>query len=262
MVTLWTISKRFINIGLVEKEIADTMGYAAKISEYETKIKSIKDSEKEAAITYATSIDQVRKKLRKHAEVTYQEGLPFGLGDKFYGFRVEPLDIGLFKKNITKKYTEVMGTDISQEARQFLFSRMVDLETIQDPKMDPNKEKRQAEQNINDLVSEREAYMRLLQKKVADECELRAKINFLGKLKDSSLLVVKTDLNGEASVILPMGEYYIFGWAEIGENFIAWNYGVSIAEDEQYIELSNDNAYSFAREDVAGLMKILAERPK
>jgi len=50
-------------------------------------------------------------------------------------------------------------------------------------------------------------------------------------------------LNGEALFKIPKGQYYIFFVATIAENTIMWNYRIDISTDNQYIELSNDNAY-------------------
>lgn len=261
IVSLWKAGKSSLDRQLIEKELVDKMGYDAKISEYGTKIKSLQDAEKRIADSANASMASVRKKLREHAEITYQKGLPLGVGNNFLGFRVEPLDIDRFRENITELYTKIIGSNISAEARQFLFARMVDLETIEDPRVGGRNEERKVKSDILGLSAEREAYEQSFRQMVTNEYEARAKISYLGKLKESPLVVVKTDLNGEASVALQRGEYYIFGHAEIGENFIAWNYRVNITEDGQYIELSNDNAYSFSREDVSELLEFLSESP-
>jgi len=260
IVSLWENSKNSIDKELIEKEFVAKMGYMAKISEYEAGIKSLKDAEKQMTNSINASLAPVQKKLREHAEITYQEGLPLGVGDKFLGFRVEPSDIALFKESITKQYTKTIGSNISPEARQFLSSRMIDLNMIDVPVLNPEKA-RKAMSDINNLVTELESYKQSFRQTVANECEARAKISYLGKLKESHLIVVKTDLNGEASVTLQKGGHFIFGYAEIGDNFIAWNYSVDIAKDGQYIELSNDNAYSFDRNTVSKLLELLTENP-
>jgi len=74
--------------------------------------------------------------------------------------------------------------------------------------------------------------------------ENKATNDFQVELKKASSKTFQTNLNGEASLIIERGQYYIFGMAEIGQNKIIWNFPVNIKEKEHYFELSNDNAFA------------------
>jgi hypothetical protein len=57
-------------------------------------------------------------------------------------------------------------------------------------------------------------------------------------------LTTKTNLDGEIDIVLNKGNYHIFGLAQLAENYIVWNLPIIIKNNNEYIELSNDNAYS------------------
>jgi hypothetical protein len=87
----------------------------------------------------------------------------------------------------------------------------------------------------------------------------KAKNDFLLKCKEAFVSVFKTDLNGEANIRIPKGKYYIFCSSEIGLNHITWNYAANILKEGEYIELANDNAFSFDEEKTAQLLRVLYE---
>jgi len=67
---------------------------------------------------------------------------------------------------------------------------------------------------------------------------------YRSKINGNIVILSKTNLSGEASVKINRGKYYLFCIAELASNNILWNLSIEIKEREQYIELSNDNAYS------------------
>lgn len=74
---------------------------------------------------------------------------------------------------------------------------------------------------------------------------------YRNKISGNIVIVNKTNLNGEASVKINRGNYYLFCVAELASNNILWNLPLEIRKREQYIELSNDNAYSIGNIDLA-----------
>jgi hypothetical protein len=67
---------------------------------------------------------------------------------------------------------------------------------------------------------------------------------FKNLLEKSVILTTKTNLDGEIDIVLNKGNYHIFGLAQLAENYIVWNLPIIIKNNNEYIELSNDNAYS------------------
>ena len=105
----------------------------------------------------------------------------------------------------------------------------------------------------NEIIKERERFKKEIEDKIvakvteAGSIALSQRVErdkeFIDKFKQSIVLIGKTNLNGEALFKIPKGQYYIFFVATIAENTIMWNYRIDISTDNQYIELSNDNAY-------------------
>lgn len=74
--------------------------------------------------------------------------------------------------------------------------------------------------------------------------ENKAVNDFQARLKEALAETFQTNLNGEASLTIERGQYYIFGIAEVGQSKIIWNLPVNIEGKEHYFELSNDNAFT------------------
>ena len=67
---------------------------------------------------------------------------------------------------------------------------------------------------------------------------------FQANLKENIVKAFKTNLNGEGLFTIIKGRYFLFGIAQIAQIKIIWNLLVNIEKKENYIELSNDNAFS------------------
>jgi hypothetical protein len=86
----------------------------------------------------------------------------------------------------------------------------------------------------------------------------RAKEAFQSKFKENTITVAKTNLDGEASLRLKKGTYYIFGLAHIGDNFILWDYQIKVDEKNTYFEITNDNALAISQYE-EGMVKVFRE---
>jgi hypothetical protein len=123
-------------------------------------------------------------------------------------------------------------------------------------------ETRKTQHELDDLLNEREKFIEYFNNKVAEKSKSyfeKAKSEFFLKFREVFVSVSKTDLNGEANIRIPKGKYFIFCSSEIGLNHITWDYVTNVAKEGQYIELANDNAFSFKEEDTTQLLKVLYE---
>jgi hypothetical protein len=86
--------------------------------------------------------------------------------------------------------------------------------------------------------------------------EIMAKNEFQRKINDITVSVIRTNLDGEATLKLKSGIYYIFGLSQISINFILWDYPIKVDDNNTYFEISNDNALSISQEE-EGMIKVL-----
>lgn len=110
-----------------------------------------------------------------------------------------------------------------------------------------NKLKNEINKLKNELKSKINARFSLYENKAVND--------FQAKLKKASTETFKTNLNGEASLTIEKGQYYIFGIAQVVQSTVIWNLPVNIEDKEHYFELSNDNA--FAIDDVTLASELL-----
>ena len=207
------------------------------------------------------SISGLPRRIYEHVEKTYQEGQPFPVSFYFDDFRYEPVDLSNYLERLEKQYVQIVNFDLDAAAKKFFALRYEEFKKLKSVAGTTAKLKldlvalEKQKKDLKELVTIKanEKYQENLKK---------AKAEFLLKLKDTYVTSFLTDLNGEATVTLPKGRYFIFGMAEIALNIITWNYAVSIASDGQYIELSNDNAFSFKQEEVSKLLGFVIDSDK
>jgi hypothetical protein len=207
------------------------------------------------------SISGLPRRIYEHVEKTYQEGQPFPVSFYFDDFRYEPVDLSNYLERLEKQYVQIVNFDLDAAAKKFFALRYEEFKKLKGVAGTTAKLKldlvalEKQKKDLKELVTIKanEKYQENLKK---------AKAEFLLKLKDTYVTSFLTDLNGEATVTLPKGRYFIFGMAEIALNIITWNYAVSIASDGQYIELSNDNAFSFKQEEVSKLLGFVIDSDK
>jgi hypothetical protein len=88
-----------------------------------------------------------------------------------------------------------------------------------------------------------------LRSSLAEELVSAAKNEFLEAFVANTISTIKTNLDGEATVKLNNGDYYIFGFAKIGINTIIWNHAIKVDDDNKYFEIANDNALAISQKE-------------
>jgi len=109
------------------------------------------------------------------------------------------------------------------------------------------KETKGERNNIIKIGKEKDKLKKKLQSRINVQfglLENNAINDFYVKLKEGFIKSFKTNLNGEASFTLSKGQYYLFGIAKVGQSNIIWNLPLNFENNDHYIELSNDNAFS------------------
>ncbi|MCX6561801.1 MAG: hypothetical protein NTZ26_14965 [Candidatus Aminicenantes bacterium] len=84
---------------------------------------------------------------------------------------------------------------------------------------------------------------------------------FQKKFSESIITTFKTNLNGDAEIILPKGKYFVVGIAQIGLNEIFWNYSILIDKGPQKFELSNDNSTDISGDTQSILRRAIYRLP-
>ncbi len=237
----------------IEREIKQEIGYDAKLN-------SIQNSMNQLRTSIDNLLAQGHKQLREHVEKTYQDAKDCTYSEYyryFDKFRYEPSERGEaeYRRNLEDTYTLLINTD--PFSKEYLTERRVELkkisslfdETVPQKKRDLNQfanEQREFIDTFNSTVSERER----------NRLE-KAKTEFLQKVREALVLSFKTDLEGEASVAMPKGRYFLFCDADVGLSHITWNYPVEVKQEGQSIELSNDNAAPISEGEVAQLISTI-----
>ena len=175
---------------------------------------------------YRPNYEELKNMLRDY-EKKYEEILKMERGEDYKKVWKNQYDKfkeieGLFLKKESEISTELNGIKVATEAINKL---------NEEKELLPLDMKRKAQEKYKSLKHE-------------------ATLEFQEKLKNSYISSFKTNLNGEASVKINKGKYYLFAVSKIGLSTIMWNYPITIEKEGQYIELSNDNAYSINNEDL------------
>jgi hypothetical protein len=244
LVGLWVSSKKnqLLDQAIIEKDISVEIGYDAKMKTIQESIDNIN-----------RLISSLPRQLKEHVDKTYQQGQAYPVSWYFDEFRFEPVDLNEYTNRLEKQYVQIINFDLDAAAEKFFALRYEEFKKLKGTigtkgklNLDLGTLKKQ-QKELNELVT-----TKTLEK--TEENLKKAEADFTLKLKDAYVSSFLTDLSGETTVTLPKGKYFIFGMAEIGANIITWNYTASISSDGQYIELSNDNAFSFKKEEVSQLL--------
>jgi hypothetical protein len=263
IVSLWEMSKKKSkwDRNLIEQETKDELGYEEKLQAFQGAI-----GEKQAHIKqlWANHQDQLRsivRKCSKHMEETYEKGMNYGVGYYFDVFRIPSEPYEEFMRDADKRYSEVMKYPITQYAKKFLAERYSEFKEIRNQFENAAIQIRTQQNEIEKIGQERATFIKNYAQTVSDKEKIyfdKAKAYFITEYQENYITTFKTDLSGGAEVKLPKGKCFLFGGAEIGLNYIVWNYEANIAEEGQYIELSNDNASSLSKEDTTQIVGILS----
>jgi hypothetical protein len=252
-------------------DIIDLWESSKKNTGYESKLNSLRESINEKN----TLINQLRvdfqhqretaaNRFNEHLAKTSRESVPYFLVSDF-GYlsdpRIKADDQGF--RLLEKTYNELIKANPNPGTRQFLETKYAEFREIKNSFVSPPAaaELSKAQHELDNLVIQQKAFIDFNED--APEIDRsyfeKAKNDFLLKCKEAFVSVFKTDLNGEANIRIPKGKYYIFCSSEIGLNHITWNYAANILKEGEYIELANDNAFSFDEEKTAQLLRVLYE---
>jgi hypothetical protein len=271
IIDLWETSKKNNRWApdLIRKDTQDELGYDAKLNSFRESIneKSIPVNQLHANLQREREV--LAQRLYEHIEKSFQEA-PGSLGVSFSYLTNHSVGLdeaGL--KAVDNKYKQLIDDNANPwaEVKQFLETRYAEFKEIKgsydryvNALAAVNTGKEQHE--LDNLVKEQQEFIELANKKVAERDKSyfeKAKADFLLNFKEVFASLNKTDLNGEANIRIPTGKYFIFCSSEIGLNHITWDYVTNVAKEGQYIELANDNAFSFKEEDTTQLLKVLYE---
>ena len=267
IIDLWEASKknnRWIP-DLIRKDTQDELGYDAKINSFRESINEKNTLISQLRGDFQRQREILAQRLYEHLEKTFHESLPYMLGSYFVLFTNHL--VGLDEEGlraVEKTYNELIRDNVNPGTKQFLETRYAEFKEIKNSIANAAAvvETRKTQHELDDLLNEREKFIEYFNNKVAEKSKSyfeKAKSEFFLKFREVFVSVSKTDLNGEANIRIPKGKYFIFCSSEIGLNHITWDYVTNVAKEGQYIELANDNAFSFKEEDTTQLLKVLYE---
>ena len=264
IIDLWETSKKNSRSipDLIKKDTRDELGYDAKLNSFRESINEKNTFINQLRLDFQRKRESIAERFYEHLEKTFQESLPYMLGSYFVLFTnhlVGPDEQGF--RAVEKTYNELINGNVNRApgAQQFLATRYAEFKEIKNSLTNPP-DINKAQHELDNLLKEQEQFTEYFNEKVAEKDKSyfeKAKSDFLLKFKEVLVSVIKTDLNGEGNIGVRKGKYFLFCSSEIGLNHIAWNYAANITKEGQYIELANDNAFSFEEEKTAQLLKVL-----
>jgi len=267
IIDLWETSKKNNRWApdLIRKDTQDELGYDAKINSFRESINEKNTLISQLRGDFQRQREILAQRLYEHLEKTFHESLPYMLGSYFVLFTNHL--VGLDEEGlraVEKTYNELIRDNVNPGTKQFLETRYAEFKEIKNSIANAAAvvETRKTQHELDDLLNEREKFIEYFNNKVAEKSKSyfeKAKSEFFLKFREVFVSVSKTDLNGEANIRIPKGKYFIFCSSEIGLNHITWDYVTNVAKEGQYIELANDNAFSFKEEDTTQLLKVLYE---
>ena len=274
----------------IEKEIKAEMEYDNKINNLQNELNKYQDEfnklRKALSDMYMVNgkiADKILNKLKNHVSrsIDYHgkypttekrffdiklDSLKYGMGnmrsyDEFRGalkkIIIDPIE-WFYKERLEKiyrgqPYENFINNQIKElkEVRNSIDKIKPDASAINTKILELKNETNKLKNEINKLKNE-------LKPKINERFnfyENKAVNDFQAKLKKASTETFQTNLNGEASLIIEKGQYYIFGIAQVAQSTVIWNLPVNIEDKEHYFELSNDNA--FAIDDVTLAAELL-----
>jgi hypothetical protein len=272
IIDLWETSKKNCRWtrDLIKKDTQDEIGFDAKLNSFRESINEKSSPIRPLRANLQGQREILAERLYEHIEKTFDGAGPYSLGAYFVSFTNH--SVGLDEKGLSaveKTYDELINDDVklTPEAKQFVAARYAEFKEIKDSyaryasalaAVDTSK----AQRELDNLLKEQKEFIKYFNEKVAEKDKSyfeKAKSEFLLHFTEALVSILKTGLNGEVEARLPEGRCFLFCSAEVGLNHITWNYSANITEEGQYIELANDNAFSFKKEDTTQLLKVLYE---
>lgn len=266
LISLWEISKieHLKDLELIEEKIKAEMDYDKKLNILESDI-----------IEYQKSISKETRSNNSHIHKIVDELIihlrsSVSIEGKDYYYK-EIYD------NLKKDKKDLESVKWAVELLEHIYGTIIKTQSDRGSKY-INAYKHQLEElkEINKLIDDLETkiskpHAKIIEitgemNKLKKELELRTNkqfeflknraINdFQKKLKENVVRAFQTNLNGESSLTIKKGQYFLFGIAQVAQSKIIWNLPIAIEESEHYIELSNDNAISI--DDEALVAEIL-----
>lgn len=239
-------------------------GYNAKLSSFPESIDEKNRLINQLRVDIQNQRTDIASRFYEHLEKTFQESKLYMLASDFAyltDHRIGADEQGFRTADIT--YSELIEASTDPGAKKFLATKYAEFKEIKNSffSVPAAAELSKAQNELDDLLIEQRAFIDFNEK--VDEKDKsyieKVKSDFLLKFKEVFVSVLKTDLSGEANIKIPKGKYFIFCSSEIGLNYITWNYPTTIAKEGQYIELANDNAFSFEEGKTAQILRVLYE---
>jgi hypothetical protein len=248
-----------INRRIIETDVKKAADYDNKIAAYQSQIDKYQSLSYERTAKKEKLLEDIRTQLKQNLKESRDLGNKWGVNDMFdklLNYYLGDFDyLKSCMEEADKKYLDLLNRQITEEFNTTFRAQYEKFKKINEVMEKLEKENKTENQSskINEIIKERDSFKKDIEEKISKK-EIDARNIFLyqrderdkafiGMLKQNIILVAKTNLNGEATIKVAKGQYYIFFVATIADNTIMWNSRTDIFSDNQYIELSNDNAY-------------------
>lgn len=262
VVSLWETSKKENIKGLevIKEEIKMEVGYENKINTLQKELKNHQKLLSEQPAPNSPEVKKIADDLKVHLIESHSKR-----DAKESTFYIRRAD-GIEKGKTSLKLLKVIIADCEES-----YGRVIKIwkerERIKSKwleRLERLKEIKKLVSNLDDKTKiERDNLFRInknmddLKKELKTKSTERYKLlwskaasYFQQKLKLELAYSFMTNLNGEASLTIKKGQYYVFAIAHVGQSNLIWNHSINIEEKSHYIELSNDNAYAIDNETI------------
>lgn len=244
------------NIDDIKKQIKSEANYENKMISYDGEKKKLEDLISTAYSQNKPFYQHLSTLLNEHFKKSFQMGGAWGVQELLRRFYINYIpsydEIKTMIDDADQKYIEILNIDRGVIYKNEWTKQYDEFKQLKAQFYQKENEINVYKKIINKIDKEKQAFSEEIELKVSkyysdsmekNKIEFQTKIeNFRKKFIENTILTEKTNLNGEANIRINEGIYYLFLFAELADNKIIWNYPLNIEKDNQYIELSNDNA--------------------
>lgn len=274
LISLWETSKRkyMKDLKLIEEEIKLELDYDKKITSLENDIikyqKSISKETKPNNPFILKVVDELITHVKSSISI---EGKDYYYKEIYDNLKKDKKDLESVKWAV-ELLEHIYGTIIKSRAdrgTKYIDAYKNQLEELKEiNKLIDDLETKISKSRAKtiEITGEKNKLKRELKLRMNKQFEFlknRAINDFQIKLKENVVRSFQTNLNGEYSLTIKKGQYFLFGIAQVAQSKIIWNLPIAIEESEHYIELSNDNAISIDDDalvaEILGAFKRLEE---
>jgi hypothetical protein len=244
------------NIDNIKRQIKSEANYENKMVSYDDEKKKLESS---ILTTYSQNkpfYENLSKQLNEHFLKSFQMGGAWGVQEYFRRFNTNSIsnydEIKTIMDDAAQKYIEILNIDRGVNYKEAWTKQYDEFKKLKAQYNQKENEINVYRNLINKVDKEKQTFIEEIELKATkyngdsiekNKKEFQAKIeNFQKIFIENTVLTEKTNLNGEANIKINGGTYYLFLFAELADNKILWNYPLNIEKDNQYIEISNDNA--------------------